>query len=605
MLPDIPKNMPNMEILIREFETGFCSPSAKNSRDITSKSSISSDSNFVKKIVEAYESSVRASTDNENCQRERAKRKSDFFNTPDIAQNHTNVKKNSNLEIYDAPRLQCRNNFNKKSNVFLTPFETREIEDDFIILNRYHSESDEKTVSKIWSKASSKINMYGSMDESLINVQSSPLKKNESWNLKRRDQKSENKTNENKLMICSSPLEDVEDKNLDSEDFLDILTSSCDSSSNNSYRNLQADLYNFEDEQWQVELSSTSLSSLKSSESSHNNMLSMNNDDGSLILDSSFQDVTVTSSKDIPKNQKNLQNSESVPNLSFNQKSSPVIDASLNDDRPIKIDDDNYVTWMSALSEKLSGKKSLKKLLKSAFNTKLLLNYKKLWKKSAEKQSHERTSDSGFIERFLSSSSSSSQKSSSSSSWCSDLNHANEKPSTSLTFATFGRAKNACVSDKTCSKNSRMVLTEMLREKFTNNSEPSDLTTWSPLQHTTTSCKENHWNVESSLKSPILASSSKLKASCGYSPLPKHPYLTRNGIPKHPFVAKAKLETAEKESMEEEEEKEIRCDAKEHESDAHELETSDTSSVCQTELNLSFSRMSEWLTSSLNSDLLR
>lgn len=596
VLPDIPKNMPNIEILIREFEMNFRSPSA--SRNITSKSSTLSDSNFVKKIVEAYESSVRAST--ENCQRERAKRKSDLNNF-DVTQNHKNIEKNSNLGIYDASRLHCRNNFDKKSKVFLTPFETREIEDDFIILNRYHSKSDEKTVSKVWSEAFPKINMYGSMDEPLVNVQSSPLKSNE-WNMKRRDQKSENKTNKTKLMICSiCPLGDVEDKDLDCNDFLDdILTSSCDSSSNNSYRNLQADLYNFKDEQ--LELSSTSLSSLKSSESSHNNMLSINSDDGSLFMDLSFQDITITSSKDIPKSeenlQENLQNSESVPNPSFNfdQKSSRVIDASLNDNRSIKIDNDACVTWTSALGEKLSGKKSLKKLLKSAFNTKLL-NYKKFWKKSAEKQSHEHTFDSGFIEWFLCSSSSSSQES-----WRSDPNH-DEKPSIP-TFSTFGRAKNACVSDKTSLKSSRMVLTEMPCEKFTNDSEPFDLTA---LQHTTTSCKENYRNVESSSKSPILASSSKLKASCGYPPLPKHPYLTRNGIPKHPFVAKTNLDqTVEKESMEEEEEeKEVRCDAKEHESDARELEPSDTSSVCQTELNISFSRMSEWLTSSPNSNLLR
>jgi len=565
VLPNIPKNMPNMEILIREFETGFCSKLA-NYRDTASKSSISSNGNFVKKIVEVYESSVRAST--ENSQQER----SGFSSTFDIAQNRKNVEKNgSSLAIHDAPNSQNQNNFNKKSKIFLTSFEAREVEDDFVILNRYRSESNKKPISKIWPRSSPKINMYSSMDE-LINVQSSP---SETWNLKKEDEKLEDKPMKNKLMICSSPLDD---KDLDCEDPLDdILTRSCDStSSNNSYRNLQADLFDFKNKQW-LELSSTSLSSLRSSsESSHK--LSVNSGNNSRLLDSSFQNVTVISSKDISKNRENLQHSKPVPRSSSNfDRKPPPIDASLNEDRPIKIDNDTCNTWISALGEKLS----LKKLLKSTFSTKLL-NYKKVWKKSTEKQSNERTSDSGFIERFLSSSSSSSQKS-----WRSD-------PEKSPTFETFGRAKNTCVNGETWTKKSRMVLTEVPREKFTSDSQPSDSTPWALHR---TSCEENRQNVESSLTNTMLASSSKLKISCGYPPLPKHPYLIQNGIPKHPFVAETKLDQkAEKESTEKE--KEMKH-AKERESNMRELELSP---VSQADLNISYSRMSEWLASSSNNN---
>jgi len=384
VLPNIPKNIPNMEILIREFETGFCSKLA-NYRDTASKSLTSSNGNFVKKIVEVYESNVRAS--NENSQQER----SGFSSTLDIAQNRKNVEKSgSSLAIHDAPNSQDQNNFNKKSKIFLTSFEAREVEDDFVSRNRYRSESNKKSISKIWPRCSPKINMYSSMDELLINVQSSP---SETWNLKKKDEKLKDKPMKNKL-ICSSPLED---KDLDCEDPLDdILTRSCDStSSNNSYRNLQADLFDFKNKQW-LELSSTSLSSLRSSSGS-SHKLSINSDNNSRLLDSSFQNVTVISSKDISKNRENLQHSKPVPSSSnFDRK--PI--DSLNEDRPIKIDNDTCNTWISALGEKLS----LKKLLKSTFSTKLL-NYKKVWKKSTEKQPNERTSDSGFIERFLSSSS--------------------------------------------------------------------------------------------------------------------------------------------------------------------------------------------------------
>ncbi|KYN06688.1 hypothetical protein ALC62_02346 [Cyphomyrmex costatus] len=574
VLPDIPKNMPNMEILIREFETGFCSMST-NYQDTASKSSTSKDDNFVKKLVKAYESSVRAS--NENSQQEGTKGKSGFFNSLNIVQNQKNVEKSDpNLAIYDTPSSQCQNNLNEKSKIFLTSFEAYEVEDDFVILNRYCSESDKKPVSVTWPRSSSKINMYSSIgDDILLNVQSSSSKKSETWDFKKRDINLEDNSMKNKLMICSSPLENVEDTNLNHEDPLeDILTSSYDSSSNNSYRNLQADLYDFKNEQWQLELSSTSLSSLSSfSRSSYDNLLNINSD---LLLDSSFQDVTVTPSKNIPKNQENFRNFKPLPigsSSDFDRKLPAAIDVSLSEDQPFKINNDTSVTWISALGEKLSRKKPLKKLLKSTFYTKLL-NYKKVWKKSAEKQLNEHTSDSGFIDRFLSSSSSS-QKT-----WRSDPD---EKPSIPLTFSTFGRTKNDCVNDKISSKNSsRMVLTE--------------------VPCTTTIYKENRQNIESSLKIMMPANSSTLKVSCGYPPLLKHPYLTGNRIPKHPFVTKTKLDqTIEKESGDEEE---IRYDAKECKS---ELESSSMSLVSQADLNISFSRMSQWLTSSPNNnyDLLR
>lgn len=587
MLPDLPRNVPSMEILIQELEAGFCSMSA-SSRGIAAKPLTLGDGNFVKKIVEAYESSIRAS--NENSQWERTKERSNFSNILDIVKNRKNVEKNSSST--DAISSQGRNDVKKSSEIFLTSFEAYEIKNDFVVLNQYHSESDVKTVSETWPDVSPKINMYSSMNELSMNIPANPSKKKEIWNPKKRDKKFEDKTKKNKLLICSSLLEDTKEKDLDCEDPLDnILTSSCDSSSNNSYRNLQTNLYGFEDEQWQFELSS--LSSLKSFSASSHNMLSINNDNGNL-QDSLFQNATDTSSKDITKDRDNLRDSKLVPSPSSNSdgKSPRIIDTSLNKNRPIN--NDTCVIWISALGEKLSRKKPLKELLKSTFNTKLL-NYTRVWKKSAEKQPNERTSDSGFIERFLSPSSSFSQKS------CSDLN---EKPPTSEpTFGTFGHAKNECTNDKSWSKSSRIVLTEVPRKEFTSDSEPSNSTSWVPSHSTIISCKENRENVESLFKSRTLMSSSKLKACCGYPPLLKHPYLPRNRIPKHSFVAKTKLDqTTEKESIEE---KEMRCDAKERESDMCELESSSTSSVSQAELNTLYSNMSKWPSQNDNCDLSR
>lgn len=538
MLPDIPKNMPN-RLLIQEFETDSSMPT-NCCRDTATKASTSSNRNFVKKIVEAYESNVRAP--NENSQQ--SKENSNFFNTLNFAQNRKNAEKSGlSLAIYNAPSSHSWKNLNGKSEIFSTPFEAHNVEDDFVIFNRYHSESDEKTVSE--TESPSKIN--------------------------KRNQQLDDKT-KNKLMICSSPLENSEDNDLDRDDLLDdILTSSCDSSSNNSYRNLKANLYDFEDKQWQ----SVCSSSLKSSWGlSLNNI---NSDDGS--LNTSFQNVNVISSKDTPKSRKNLQDSKPNPSSNFDRKSSQATVASLND-QPIKIDNDTCVTWMSALGEKLSRKRPLKELLKSAFNTKLL-NYKKVWKKSAEKQPKERTSGSGFIEQLL----------------LSRRSDLDEKPSVPPTSTTFSHAGNACVSDKIWSKSSRMVLTEVPREEFTSDSKPSDSTLWVPSS--TTFRKESR--VESSSKSTMLPSSSKLEASCGYPPLAKHPYLTRNRIRKHPFVAKTKLDQeAEEKSIGEEE---MRCDAKESE-----LKPLDALPVSQVELDLLYSNSEEkslFSTTNRNCDLLK
>ncbi|XP_011879604.1 PREDICTED: uncharacterized protein LOC105568505 isoform X2 [Vollenhovia emeryi] len=572
VLPDIPKSMPNMGILIQEFETGFCSTPA-SCQDTAPKSSTLSHGNFVKKIVEAYESSVKASN---RPPRERTRERSDFLNTLD-AKNHRNVEKSSGPAICETAHWD---NFQKEFNYFSTSLETHEVEGDFVILNRYHSESDVKTASDAWLGFPPKINMYSSIGEFSMESQSSPSTRNKTWSLKRRNEKFDDKTRKKKLIVCSSPLEDVEDKDLNCETLDDILTSSCDSS-NNSYRNLQANLYCFEDKQ--LGLSSTSLPSLRSPlRSSHSNIL--NNDDGSLDS-SSFLDITVTSSKDVSEDRDNLRDSKPVPNPSYNldQKSPRAKGALPNEAQPVKIDSDTCMTWISTLGDKLSRKKQLKKLLKSAFGTKLL--NKKVCKKPAEKQPNERTSDSGFTERFLSSSSSPSQRS-----W---RPNPTEKPPAPPTFGTFGREKNACVSNKTWSKSSRMVLTEVPREEFASESEPSDSISWISSRGSTTSCKENRGNVvESPLKSTMLTNSSTLKASCGYPPHPECPRPAWNGIPEQPFIAETKPDRTTEERM--------RCDAKEREFDMRELESSGTSSTSQTDLNISHSKISQWLTSSSN-----
>lgn len=552
VLPDIPKNVPNMETLIQEFETGLKS---SNRQDSVLKSSTSNGGSFVKKIVEAYESSIRASI--ENVEEEHTSKRSGLFNT---IRNQKNVEKtDSSPSIYG----ELSNSLKNTTETFVSSvIKKHDLEDDFVMPNRCHSKSDKKIdILKTWSGISSKINKYSFMRE-LTNSRSNSSKKSETETLKRKGQifyspsESEEKY---KSLICSSPLENVDDKDMDyDEDPLDnILTNSRDSSnnSNDSYKNLQVDLYHFESEDRKYELSSTSSQSLNSSSRSlcddTSSTKSYTNDN--LLLESSFQDITVV--PDVLNDYKNIQDMEQILKLSsnFNRESPRVIGVSLK--RPIEIDNDISVTWIPVLDEKLPQKKSLKKILSMFNRAKLSLNHRKIGKKSKEKQSKKQhIFDSGFIEQCPSVSSSSSQQS-----WPSDAGHVDDEPSTPLTFGTFGRVSEHCTgrTDK-----NRMMLTEILQApQLASDFVSSDPNSWISSRSSTSLDKElEYQDVESSSRNMNTMSFSKSRVFCKYPSLPKHPHLNRNSIPKHPFVAQTKMDQIEEEEAMTE--KTMQCDEK-------------------------------------------
>ncbi|XP_029160294.1 uncharacterized protein LOC114932290 [Nylanderia fulva] len=529
VLPDIPKDIPSMETLIQEFETGFRSSSRQ---DTVSELSSSSGGSFVKKIVEAYESSFRASI--ENAEREHVRKRSGLFNT--IRKQKNVEKSDSSPSMYDElggdlRRWASLKNTSEKPSAFPV-IDKHDLKDDFVTPNRYSAKSDKKTdISKTWSGISSKINKYGFMRElTNIRLNSSSSKRDEMEKLKIRDQMyydspgsdEEYKLTNNMPLICSSPLEDDREENpLD-----DILTNSRDSSSpsNNSYKNLQGDLYNFENEGWQFELS-TSSPSLNSSRSLYGDTSSTekNRVNDSLLLDSSVQDVTVIPSKDDLNDRETPQATEHMsksPDL--NRDSPRVIGISLK--QPIRIGDDTSVTWIPVLNEKSSRIKSLKKLLSVFSRAKLSFGYKKIGRRLKRKQpKREHIFDSGFIERCPSTLSSFSQRS-----WHSDVGHVDDEPSTPPTFGTFGRPK--CVSERcgrTVRHRRRIMLTEAA-PKLVNDLEP----------------KGAHRYVEFSSS---VAGFTKSRVFCRYPSLPKHPHLIRSSVPKHPFVAKTKMDQIEEE----------------------------------------------------------
>ncbi|CAL1676795.1 unnamed protein product [Lasius platythorax] len=600
VLPDMPKNIPNMETLIQDFETGLGS----SSRQDTVSSLPSSGGSFVKKIVEAYESSVRASI--ENAEQEHARKRPGLFNT---IRNQKNVEKSdSSPSIYGelGSSLRRWSSLKNTSEISsgLSVVKKHDLEDDFVTPNRCHTKSDKKTdILKTWSEISSKINKYGFMRE-LTNIRpNSSKRKRETENLKRRGQvfysppESEGtyKSKNNMPLICSSPLEDVEDDTDYDEDPLDdILTNSRDSSSpsNNSYKNLQVNLYGFESEEWQFELSASSQSSKSSSRSLCDDTSSAKNHaNDSLLLGSSFQDITVVPSKDVLNARENPQVTEQPESSAdFNRESPRVIGVSLK--RPIKIDNDTSVTWIPMLDENLPQKKSLKKLL-SVFNrAKLSLSYRKIGKKLKRKQPKERhIFDSGFIERCPSVSSSSSQKS-----WHSDAGHVDDEPSTPPTFGTFGRPK--CVSERCTEKTvkNRMMLTEILHHapKVASDFVPSDPNSWISSRGTVSLGKEDRQDVEPSSRNTSIASFSKSRVFCRHPSLPKHPHLIRSSVPKHPFVAQTKMDQIEEEEATAE--RTMQCGEKIEEPDVLKLRypSSLPIPVPQSAQNISYPRMSEY-----------
>lgn len=510
MLPDIP----NMETLIQEFETGFRS---SNRQEVVSEPSISG--SFVKKIVQAYESSVKASI--ENAEKEHASKRSSFFNT---IRNRKNARKSDHSSplMYSELGSNLRR-WSSLKNTSEISSKTYDLEDDFAMPNQYHSRGWKKAdILKTWS---SKINKSGLVKE-LMNIRANSSRKSEAEILDGRDQafcsppesERKHKSRSNMPLICSSPLEDVDEKSMDYiEDPLDdILTNSHDSSnaSNNSYKNLQVDLYDFESEEWESSSASSSRSLNSSSGSSHDDTKSH----GNLLSGSSLEDVTVTPSKDEDLNDCEKQEETSEPS-SLIRKLPQVIGVSLK--RPIKIDNDTSITWIPVLGEKLPQKKSLKKLLSMFNRAKLSLNRRK---KSKERQ---RVFDSGFIE------------SSSQQSWYAD---AAAKPSTPPTFGTFGRPRyvGENCNDGTAKDHRTMMLTETARVPgLADDFVSSDS---NPSHGTTLLSEENCRDAECSLKN---AGSSKV--FCKYPLLPKHPHLIRSSVPKHPFVAWTKMDQIEEE----------------------------------------------------------
>ncbi|XP_072765975.1 uncharacterized protein [Anoplolepis gracilipes] len=589
VLPDIPK----IETLIQEFKTDLRSSSRQ---DTVSESSTSSSGSFVKKIIEAYESNVRVSI--ENAEQKHASKRSGLFKLHTI-QNQKNEKSDSTPSICgELGSLRRWTSFKNTPEIsFVSSIKKNDLEDDFVISNQYHCKNDKKSdILRTWSEISSKINRHNFMREMTNNIWSNFSKKSEMETPQKRSQfcsppesEKKRKSKNHMPLICSSPLEDVNDKDTeyDEDPLDDILTNSRDSSnnSNNSYKNLQGDLYDFESKKLQFELSSTSSQSLNSSlRSSHDDISSTDSyTNDSLLLESSFQDITVLASKDVLNDRENSQAVEQILKSSsdFNRESPRVIDVSK---RPIKIDNDTSLTWIP-VDQKLPQKKSLKKLMSMFNRAKQLLN-KKIGKKLKEKQLKKRyIFDSGFIEQCPSSSSSQQ-------SWHSDADHVDDEPSTLPTFGTFGRPK--CVREHRTEKTvkNRMMLTEILDAPKL----ASDFVSFDPNPRTfsrkASSSKENHQDVEPSSRSTSIASFSKSRVFCKYPLLPKHPHLIHSSIPKHPFVAPTKMDQIEREATAE---KAMQYDERIEQKPVLEPKCSSTLPipVPQSTLNISYPRRSE------------
>lgn len=543
----------NMENLIREFEKGSISPS-KEYKYVSSPPSSSSQS--VKKMIEAYE--LRAMENARQEDETQRKRKSDYVqNGKEVFTQRTFSGSTPMIYHKSANNSPTRSTLSKNLRVYSVP----DIEAECNEMDFAESYDPNAKKGKRALIVGPKV-LPNITSGDLPAVRSSSLllpKKNESWSVIRKNRifysssksKRESKSSNKPRRKLSSPLKNSKDKC--GQDTVDnILSHSC-ASSNSSYKNLQINLYDFKDDEWQ---SSSSSFSVKSKISP--------NDASESSVASTSRNITVNSSYD------------SVASIIPTDGKPHIIGAYLK--FPIKISRTS-VTWIPTLNGKLPRKKSLKELI-SVFTSRR----RRVGVKSKKKQKKQQR-----IENMESESSSSSRNS-----WYSEPDISINYRSSSPTFETFGHTNRNQVNGR--DKMARMVLTELPREDLVTDPGPFKVSSRLPEDCSSTSREANHWNVGSPSESAIVTSSPRSKIPYHLS-LPKHPYLSRKKIPKHPFVSHAEVDEVSENAAATRKEAEI-----DKTSDISGLNSSIMSSyisasITSTSLNIS-SPISHWMASS-------
>jgi len=561
-------DMPYLDNLIREFEKNFISQDHKN---IASPSP--NRGRIVKEIVKAYE--LRAL---ENAQQKEQKRKSDLVDSP---QNVHRRKTSDGLIpavcCKYADNLQEQRSLSKDSGVFSVLDADNKAHDviDLAVTSQYHSNAEKRIPLKVWPKASP-TNIYN--EDEIITIASSSPKKGRMWNLNKKGRlfrspaKGKQNTDKPKINMyySDSSLEENEDEN---RVLRDILTNS--SGDSTGYKNLQIDMYDFEESEYRP----ASITLEKSSSIFYDDIVSSDVSDDSSPLDSSFENTP----EDTVEDTQDSENFESATgSATFNRDQKPrIIGALLK--RPMKINNPN-MTWIPTLKDKLPQKNSLKKMV-SMFTGKR----KKIATRSKIKSSKQRhvCSECEQISSY------SSQKP-----W-SELDTIINSPFESPTFETFGYTNSLTPHHVNEMDKKRIVFVDVPRKDLTRNHRSSKVMSGDYLSFLKQVILRNA-KINSPSENMSVASSAESESFYEYlSPL-KHPHLaaSQNKVLEHLCVAHTKLH----EMSEEATKREIIKEKTEEKSNMFEMESSvmstSASTSMSTSLNISSPKL--WMASSPN-----
>ncbi|KAH0952562.1 hypothetical protein HN011_003609 [Eciton burchellii] len=567
VLPDIPIDIPHLENLIREFEKSLTSIS-EDRKNVVSPSP--SSGRIVKEIVKAYE--LRAL---ENAQQKKQRRKSGLVDSPQSVRRRRMSDGLIPTACYRyADNLQEQDSLSKDSGVFSVLDTDNKAHDviDLAVTSQYHSNAEKSIPLKVWPKASP-INIYD--EDEITTIASSSPKKGKRWNLNKKGRlfrsPAKDKQNTDKSKINMYYSDSSLEENKDEDRVLrDILTNS--SSDSTGYKNLQIDMYDFEESEYHP-----AFTTLEKSSIFYDDVASSDTSDDSSPLDSSFE----STSEDAVEDTQDSENYESATeSATLNRDQKPrVIGALLK--RPMKINSPN-VTRIPTLKSKLPQKNSLKKMV-SMFTSKR----KKIATRSKTKSSKQWHA---CLEGEQTSSSCSLQK-------CSKLDTTINSPFESPTFETFGYTNSPTPRHVNEMDKKRIVFVDVPREDLTKNHRSSKAMSGDYLSFLKQAILRN-----AKINSPSEDTSSAESESSyeHLSPL-EHPHLatSQNKVLKHLCVAHTKTHRMNEETttrIKQEKKTEEKSNMSESESSVM-LSTSASISM-STSLNISSPKL--WMASSPN-----
>jgi len=505
--------------------------------------------------------------ENSQQKKEEQRRKSDLTDSPEsVRRRRTSA---ACCRYTNSRQDQASISLSKNSGVFSILDADNKAHDviDLAATSQYHSNAEKRIPLEVWPKASP-TNTYD--EDEITTVASNSPKKGRIWNLNKKsrlfDNPAKRKQKEGKPKInmyySDSSLEENEDEY---RVLHDILTNSSSDSTGSTYKNLQIDMYDFEESEYRP----ASATLEKSSSIFYDDVVSSDASDDSSPLDSSFE----SSPEDAVEDTQDSENFEpATESVALNRDQKPrVIGALLK--RPMKINSSN-VTWIPAIKDKLPQKNSLKKMV-SMFTGKR----KKIATRSKSKSSKQHHAYSECEQTSLSS----------------ELDTTINSPFESPTFETFGYTNSPTPRHVNEMDKKRIVFVDVPRENLTRNHKSSKVMSGDYFSFLKQAILRNA-KINSPSRNTSVASSTESESSYEHlSPL-KRPYRSQKKVFKR--FAHTKIDGMSESTMRQIAKQKAKTEEKSNTSESSIVLSTSASSSISTSLNISSPKL--WMASSPN-----